>query len=546
MNKSRTTKELSQGLRGLEVTKNGLAGPVVVTTDGFQDALLRHGKVIRLMDECTEIPTGAKVLLALVVNDQVLTMSGLEAATSIRARTYVHEETHCVQLSFPGDWLDRRNVSPQTVEFIEANRGVQVKVSDWKWVAGAVKHLHALSPGENVMDLLLSDARCWWFQRMQGPLFAHAARMVPFQLLSRSAWARLYSGMAQVALTPESSADDSRALNLVQTTFRTSKETAIIEELVTFVGVIARERQSKDEGRAQVLERIDLLLPMAARLGRTQVMVLAGLGHALRVGGVRGFLWSPVTAYEYIRLGLVGLSNALLNSSLDELDGERFHKLYSELLEKIRPSQRGKFAAFLQAFHRFLVICGFDSLPKKLHANVERFPPAAAVVWPHELQLAIEYVDAVAPTPRVSLQARLGLTLGFHIPIRTEELWCIRRCDVHLRNGIYIDICPRQRDGLGKTPSGHLPHDIHDPDLQRLLIDMVALRNEDENDDEDDDTVVLLGQPQQPDVRHEQLLTTQLMNDALRWATGNVTASFYDLRHSVFTMRARAVLESIE
>jgi hypothetical protein len=69
---------------------------------------------------------------------------------------------------------------------------------------------------------------------------------------------------------------------------------------------------------------------------------------------------------------------------------------------------------------------------------------------------------------------------------------------------------------------------------------MVELRqNEDDADDED----YLLGQPHQPGMRHEQVSTAKLMNDALKWATGDATASYYDLRHTAFSTRGRKVLE---
>jgi hypothetical protein len=37
-------------------------------------------------------------------------------------------------------------------------------------------------------------------------------------------------------------------------------------------------------------------------------------------------------------------------------------------------------------------------------------------------------------------------------------------------------------------------------------------------------------------------MTAHLMNDALKWATGDSSASYYDLRHTAFSTRARNVL----
>jgi len=130
--------------------------------------------------------------------------------------------------------------------------------------------------------------------------------------------------------------------------------------------------------------------------------------------------------------------------------------------------------------------------------------------------------------------------LGYWIPLRTIELWCIRISDVHISNPMFITVYTRQRDGGGKVKSLRRQEDVSDTQLKQLLLDMVELRqNEDDADNED----FLMGQPQKPGERHEQVLTARLMNDALKWATGDAAASYYDLRHTVFSARARKVLE---
>jgi integrase len=241
-----------------------------------------------------------------------------------------------------------------------------------------------------------------------------------------------------------------------------------------------------------------------------------------------------------MRQGICELVATFLKLELDTMEGADFHRVYTELLETIPKSQRSKFEAFLLAFHRYLVICGFDHLPRSLSGKKELLPPTAAVVWEHEFDLALTYVDAVAPTPRIALQAKLGLALGYHIPFRTVEIWCIRMGDVQPKNPMFVSVYSRQRDGVGKVKSLRRQEDIVDDNLKRLLLEMVNMRSiEDDASDED----LLFGQPQQPEKRHAQLVTAQLMNDALKWATGDASASFYDLRHSVFSRRARKVLE---
>src|SRR5262249_35575889 len=158
-------------------------------------------------------------------------------------------------------------------------------------------------------------------------------------------------------------------------------------------------------------------------------------------------------------------------------DGALWHAAYSEQLERLQGSARDKFSAFVQAFHRYLVVaCGVDPLTGPLLGNHDVVLPDAATVAEVELRRAMDYVDRLAPTDRVPLQGQLILVLGCHVPLRTIEYWCIRIVDVHCGTGVYIVIYPRRRDGGGKSPSVRRIEDIDDMQLRKLLIDMVRLR----------------------------------------------------------------------
>ena len=531
---------------GLKITDLGLRGLVVEPTTHFHTAFTRHQTLVEFVQDRAELSPGARLLLLLPVNEFILNFTRLKSAVSLSARTYRDGGGRFIQFVLERGWQDRRELSVQTAQTIEDNKGCHVSSADWKAAANLLSSLRPdLSPGLAWRGFL-DDAQCWWSEHIPGPLFAHALGMAPYQLLSRAALARAATGLPQKSAAKDSADREGDDVDLVHATFEYSDDLKIFDELVAFVGKVARDKPAKDVGRALILEKIQMLIAIAAQIGRGQLIVLGGIKHALQNGGVRGSLWAPVTVYEYLRQGVKGLAGVLVKAELDEMTGEQFHAEYCKLLEKIKVSQRSKFEAFLLAFHRFLVVCGFDPLPRALTGKQESLPPAAATITNEELVLALHYIAEVAPNVRVALQARLGIVLAFWIPIRTIELWCIRVDDVHAKVPMFITIYPRQRDGVGKNEAMRRQEDIQDTPssiFKELLIDMVNERRLVDFADGED---FLLGRPGHPGVRHEQLLTTKLMNDALKWASGNSFASFYDLRHAAFSRRAHlALLEAI-
>ncbi len=525
---------------GLKITDRGLSGRVIELTPAHPAAEQRHAQVIAFVDNCRGAPPGGKLILLLVVNDQILDRNRLIAATSSRSKTHRDGNDFYLEFDCAGGWRDRRKISLQTAAAVALNGGSCVRTEDWRWATEVLRGIHPLRPSHCTWKGFLNDAQSWWYPYTPGPVFDHTIGINTFQVLPRAALARRASGEPQCVPNPVSMDPAEDGLALAQTTIRQTGNAEIFDSLTVYAGQVSRTKGAKNAGRDKILVRIQQTLPVAAEAGRVQVITLGAVQHAIRTGGVRGDLWAPITIYEYLRQGICDLVRTFLAKDIDSLDGADFHEIYVQLLQNITASQRSKFEAFLLAFHRYLMICGFDHLPRALSGSKELLPPAAAVVWHHELELALSYVDTVAPTPRVALQAKLGLVFGYHIPIRTVELWCIRMCDVHKADPMFVALYTRQRDGVGKVESLRRQEDLADEVLKRLLLQMLSLRElEDDADLED----LLLGQPQQPDKRHAQLLTAQLMNDALKWATGDPTASFYDLRHSAFSNRAREVLE---
>ena len=535
----------AQVIRGLIFTSAGISGVSYQPTEHFELFVSQHERVTSLIGAEKCLTIGARLLLLLPMNEIILSLGRLQAATGDSSVVYADNNGELfLEFMLAHGWRDRRILSPQTADVVRLNRSCRVVPRDWI-MAAAFLRANGL-PKTHEWEAYLEGAKCWWARHLPGPLFGHATGVALFQPLPRAALARVATGFAQRSSDIELTGDEAEDVNRVQACFKQSPDLAIFDELIAFCGRVASDKQDKAVGRERIVQKILTLIPSAAKAGRGQLILLCGIKHAIQAGGVSGASWAPVTIYSYLLQDIKSLASELVRQQLDALSGEDFHVMYCKLLSAIQDSQRPKLEAFLSAFHRFLVICGFDPLPRTLSGGRHLLPPLAAIVTAIELNYAVDFVRQVAPEPRVALQATVGLLLGYWIPLRTVELWCIRIEDVHIEPPMFLSVYPRQRDGSDKSEAVRRQEDLDDIESTEMKTSLIDLMNLRRRKDIADDKDLLLGRPGYPNERYEQLLTTQLMNDALRWATGDRRASFYDLRHAVFSRRAeRALLESL-
>jgi len=527
---------------GLHFTDLGARGLIVETREpAYTLAQDRHAHLQAQAAILTGLSPGAAVVVAALAEGLILHWSTFDAwLTAGRSKLYSNDMGFEIELELPGGWRDRRILPGRLVEVIRANRGVAVERKHLAEAASTIGSVCGFSESTDSLGMAIADAQAWWFRRLPGPLFAHASRRKPFQLLDRAARARLTHRNPQRC---DPSADESRVDSLRQAfegCFCQTADLSVVDELVRQFGRIARDKGSKPRGVELMKDSIDRLMPRAVQAGRAQTLVLGGIGFVLVHGGVRGVTLAPVSIYEYCRLHLEGLTLALTEDGVDQRDGDQWLATYRLLVEAVPQSQRRKLSAFLQAFHSFLVLVGMSRLPAAIAADQLPIPPSASVVTEHELQLALAFVREHAETQQIAAQASISLLLGFEIELRTYELWCIRMVDVQLEGAPYIVLYPRPLDGACKTASLRRQEDLHGPALLKLLVAFKRKRLAADFALDDED--LFFGTPGAPDERHELAKTMRLVNAALTWATGKRGASFYDLRHTTFSRKVRQIL----
>lgn len=527
---------------GLVIRDLGLRGVIVETAEpAYSMARSRHGDLKAHVERATSLSAGARLLITCIVEGIALHRSTLGALTAVgSAKTYRCGDMLEVEFRMAGGWLDRRQLPRPVIDEIRRNRGCVITPKCWNEAESAVRQLSCYSGMTGALDAAIADAQAAWYSRLPGPLFVHVTRLRPLQVLGRAARARAVSKRPQVNEQEKVPPVVAAVRCAYEACFKQTADLTGLQSLVRDFGRVARGNGSKPEGHASLMELVQDAIPGALRAGRGQMLVVGGLASVLMHGGVRGKLLAPISFYEYSRQHLLGLATDLAQAGVDGRSGADWLSSYREMLNKVLPSQQGKLASFFEAFHQFLVLVGMERLPASIQGQRVSHPPAAATVTEHELMRALAFVNVHGETRDVAAQAAIALLLGFEVELRTYELWCIRMVDVQLDRPPYLVIYPRMRDGKGKTPSLRRQKDLTNPLLIKLLVVFKQKRLAVHHAIDDED--LFFGEPGAPDERHAQEKTMRLVSAALAWATGSRVASFYDLRHAVFSRDAEKFL----
>ena len=376
---------------GLVITDLGVMGVIVETSEPFYTAAkARHAELQAAVDQLPDLSAACLLVLRVIAEGLALHRATLEAMTAVgSSRMYKCGLAIEIELSMGGGWLDRRQLPEPVVDSIRANRGCEVSRKDGAAAESAIRHVPCYADASSPIDAAIADARAWWYPMIPGPLFAHLTRSRPFQALDREARARMLSRRPQRGAAPNVDAMVTSTLQAYEKCFAQTGDMSVINKLVREFGRIARLKASKPKGRDDMMEWAQSSIPGALLAGRAQMLVVGGVVSVLVHGGVRGKPLAPISMYEYSRQHLVGLTADLAQAGVDNRSGQQWLSTYREMTKKVLPSQQGKLASFLEAFHLFLVLAGMERLPASILGQRTPTPPAAAIVTDHELGLAL-------------------------------------------------------------------------------------------------------------------------------------------------------------
>jgi hypothetical protein len=382
-------------------------------------------------------------------------------------------------------------------------------------------------------------AQSWYQYILPAPCANHLANTLPLTLLPAGVLDR------RGGIRPKSPPDsvDAIALNTladaaVDQLFGAKSSRSKSSEVVAALKGLFKRKDRESVKLANFLEKQDIkaeLTLLTSEIVRSGCPVSAVLVlwvvHLLEWGSVR--LKNPtigtIRAYLFSLLDRLYSALIALNCAPIDISQEGWIEFFGALMYAEGMDNVAKNA--LLSFHRCLVLhLGIQPIVGILNAGAEVGVPKANFLWPHEHQLAYALIPTFTSDPRLIKMLGAMLGLGMGQPVRISDLPGIRRMCINTNDGkLRIDLFPSRGHHRGKSAAAPRPLDYTDSPWRHHIDDWIKYRD---HDDEVAEDYLIFGDPNRPGKCYMLGLCLRLLNQILKEATGDDTASFHMLRHT--------------
>lgn len=482
---------------------------------------------------------GAAVLLSLIARDAVVEHDALNAICS--GGTTWHDDTavYAEWVSPDGRWQDRRQLSAHTAKLV-CSGWPQIARADWEALArwAARRMGGELAPAR--LEAVLGAAAAWWSQQLPPMLMLHVLGLRRLQLLPRSAHARRVA-CVQLPTSDGHRCEDDGIAGLLHAAHGLTPRTDVLQDIVHLVREAARQHRSGDGFRRRVLDGLMTIAPRACQAGRVQAMMLGGTYSIVAEGGARGELLGRRSLAGYVGVAVLPLGRALIDHGADpiSLDEEGWKTVLDKMLEPLTGEPRAKALAYLQAFARFVLARGGMQLPLSRYGTPDESYPYARIAWPHEVDDAVAWIAARRGDDELRRQAMAALLVMATRPARPEEVSVLRVRDVvDHGSGLSLASAPLPSDGVGKSLAMRQIQRVTNVAAVEALLDIRAHRRRQHAAD----AAYLFGSPMSPQAPWRWAETMNLVQEALRAASGDPTLTAYALRHAVVSQAMETAL----
>ncbi len=389
-----------------------------------------------------------------------------------------------------------------------------------------------------------ADSLCWHLLHLPMPLWGHLSGLQPISALQRVAWARLATGRVTHERPMESVASQAlpEALDATNTSRGADTDASAMNALDATMKITASLSDSAQ--RRTWVQTLASKIETAHRCGPVSCTVMAWVLDMAESGTPFKTNAAATTIQQYARSIMWQLWKAFTahKTAPCDMTVPEFLSIYETILAPMKRDARATAAKALGSWHKFLV--NFQEAPairSTLVRDLQETSVDAQVIWPHELDRAAMIFESHEGDERLINGAQVLFHVACNGPFREDELARLRLANVIVHAGaVDIEITSSQLHGGLKSPSGQRVVRIANPQACQS-ISAWKRRRILENASSSD---LLFGNPVHRDVyrRHAMI---QLVNNALKQATGDRGSSLHGLRHSFVSEAADGLLRSV-
>jgi len=408
---------------------------------------------------------------------------------------------------------------------------------------------------EQALERVFADAKTWFYLHLPLCLYSHVQGAVKIPFLGDEVLRRLVGTSPQdtspstaceavLSAMQDQSWDDQ--LDFLSSSIRTApaipaRAIALIQGLFSVTRNQAGLRLATHLNARESRDKLGLAIEQLRSEGWVAAVLASWATHILTIGSVRKENPAVSTLAGYVSAMLEPLAQALCSrghppSFYSQADWEK-------LFETVRESNSsGQHAAALASVHQWAVqTYGCNPMPEVIFQQIDATQVHANIIWPHELQLALERAAFVSQDERVSNQVQVMLALGGGGLFRVGDLLSLTTYDI-LDNDDALSVHVNPRRGLhgGKSRAARRVVRIHDPGLIALITQWRERRKLESSFTQED--ALLFGDPHTPRKLYRMGQCLRLANELLRTTTGDDRVSFHTLRHASATSRLYALL----
>ncbi|MGQ3170454.1 MAG: hypothetical protein ACT6RZ_02070 [Methylophilus sp.] len=473
--------------------------------------------------------------IALMCFDGV-TPQHLHAA--LLAKPYITPEGICISWSSNIGRLHRVILSPMTLN-------LYIQIKDKNYSTFNQSNFDSLYQGlcdskRSLKNVYASDQLSWLKENTNGPLFAHISDIFPLSGVSSTAYARLDTRLALIGFAcSEEDVEADNALSEMIAGFLERNERVDSEKGSVIAASLKKAcglRGNTDAAKKRRMLKECLGLAVIARDYGPTASLLVAWAISLITHGTRDVL-AAKTIYDYVYSISTELYKSFNGLDISSLDAAAFQSIY-QAIKNSKLSQGGSenktSTSAMSSFHFFLVYWFDVPASGRLKADKStEHVPVANVIWAHEVELIITWLDQATCDERLVSIWRIGLLLGSSKRIRIGELFDLRIGDIEfIKDTLVIHVRGQ------KTKASKRDIVVVDSKLYRLFSEFLDRRKKEFANEGD----FIFGDPYKPERFYKFGKLYYGFNTLLKAVTGDRSASFHWLSHSVISYGLTSLL----